>query len=180
MLASSSRRVVRRRCTLDKVDVDDARLQGQAATPAARYVAQCGVPLAQVLNLRTLKPIDRDAIVKSVSKTHRVVVVEEGWPQSGVASGAVFIFRVCLGLGVWCENSVQMRYCCRHVATTPSLQAVCACFSWPISLPTGRAWLLFDGGALIICGCCLRRDRGHRDRGMLRRAGCAPRANHRR
>lgn len=42
----------------------------------------------KVLNLRTLKPIDRDAIVKSVTKTHRCVVVEEGWPQSGVGAGA--------------------------------------------------------------------------------------------
>jgi pyruvate dehydrogenase E1 component beta subunit len=46
---------------------------------------------AEVINLRTLKPIDRDAIVKSVTKTHRVVVVEEGWPQSGVASEIVSI-----------------------------------------------------------------------------------------
>ena len=47
------------------------------------------VAAMQVINLRTLKPIDRDAIVKSVTKTHRVVVVEEGWPQSGVASGMI-------------------------------------------------------------------------------------------
>lgn len=40
----------------------------------------------QVLNLRSLKPLDREAIVKSVRKTHRVVTVEEGWPQCGIGS----------------------------------------------------------------------------------------------
>lgn len=40
----------------------------------------------QVLNLRSLKPLDRDTIVKSVRKTHRVVTVEEGWPQCGIGS----------------------------------------------------------------------------------------------
>lgn len=42
----------------------------------------------EVLNLRSLKPIDRDAIAASIRKTHRVVCAEEGWPQHGVASGA--------------------------------------------------------------------------------------------
>lgn len=35
---------------------------------------------------RTLRPLDRDTIIASVKKTHRVVTVEEGWPQSGVGS----------------------------------------------------------------------------------------------
>ncbi len=42
----------------------------------------------QVLNLRTLKPIDREGLAKSIRKTHRVLSVEEGWPQSGVGAGA--------------------------------------------------------------------------------------------
>jgi pyruvate dehydrogenase E1 component beta subunit len=41
---------------------------------------------AQVINLRTLKPLDRDTILASVRKTHRAVAVEEGWPQSGVGA----------------------------------------------------------------------------------------------
>jgi len=41
-----------------------------------------------VLNLRTLKPIDRDGLAASISKTHRVLSVEEGWPQHGVGAGA--------------------------------------------------------------------------------------------
>ena len=45
----------------------------------------------QVINLRTLKPIDRDAITASVKKTHRVVFTEEGWPQSGVGAEIIAI-----------------------------------------------------------------------------------------
>lgn len=33
----------------------------------------------EVINLRTIRPLDREAIVKSVKKTHRLVCVEEGW-----------------------------------------------------------------------------------------------------
>jgi pyruvate dehydrogenase E1 component beta subunit len=40
---------------------------------------------AEVLNLRTLRPLDVDAIVRSVSKTHRAVVVEDDWKFGGFA-----------------------------------------------------------------------------------------------
>src|SRR5262249_27713936 len=41
---------------------------------------------AEVIDLRTLRPMDPETIVKSVQKTGRCVVVEEGWPQSGVGA----------------------------------------------------------------------------------------------
>eukprot|EP01027_Heterolobosea_sp_BB2_P022455 GEZU01033066.1.p1 GENE.GEZU01033066.1~~GEZU01033066.1.p1 ORF type:complete len:372 (-),score=125.26 GEZU01033066.1:95-1183(-) len=41
---------------------------------------------AEVINLRTIRPMDKDTIIESVKKTHRIVTVEEGWPQSGVGS----------------------------------------------------------------------------------------------
>jgi pyruvate dehydrogenase E1 component beta subunit len=41
---------------------------------------------AEVIDLRTLKPIDIHAIVESVKKTGRLVTVEEGWRQSGVGA----------------------------------------------------------------------------------------------
>jgi len=40
----------------------------------------------EVINIRTLKPLDRETIVNSVKKTHRVVAVEEGWPQCGMTA----------------------------------------------------------------------------------------------
>jgi len=39
-----------------------------------------------VINLRSIRPLDQDTIIKSVKKTHRLVTVELGWPQSGVGS----------------------------------------------------------------------------------------------
>ena len=35
---------------------------------------------------RTLRPLDRESIIKSAKKTHRVVTVEEGWPQCGIGA----------------------------------------------------------------------------------------------
>lgn len=34
----------------------------------------------EVVNLRSLRPLDRDTIIESVKKTGRLVCVEEGWP----------------------------------------------------------------------------------------------------
>jgi pyruvate dehydrogenase E1 component beta subunit len=47
---------------------------------------------AEVIDLRTLKPMDIDSIVASVKKTGRLVTIEEGWRQSGV--GAEIAARV--------------------------------------------------------------------------------------
>ncbi len=41
---------------------------------------------AEVVDLRTIRPMDTDTIIASVQKTKRCVVVEEGWPQSGVSA----------------------------------------------------------------------------------------------
>lgn len=40
----------------------------------------------EVINLRSLRPLDREAIIKSVKKTNRLVTVEEGWPQCGIGA----------------------------------------------------------------------------------------------
>jgi len=39
-----------------------------------------------VINLRSIRPLDRAAIVDSVKKTSRLVAVEDGWPQGGVTA----------------------------------------------------------------------------------------------
>jgi pyruvate dehydrogenase E1 component beta subunit len=41
---------------------------------------------AEVINLRTIRPLDVETIVKSVKKTSRVVSVEEGWPFAGIGA----------------------------------------------------------------------------------------------
>jgi Transketolase, C-terminal domain len=68
---------------------------------AAAKLAEEGIN-AEVLNLRTLRPMDVGAIVKSVEKTNRVVCVEEGWPQHGIGAeiSALLMERRCfLSLG---------------------------------------------------------------------------------
>ena len=40
----------------------------------------------EVINLRSIRPLDIDTIVKSVKKTNHLVTVEGGWPQFGVGS----------------------------------------------------------------------------------------------
>jgi pyruvate dehydrogenase E1 component beta subunit len=58
------------------------------ALKAADQLAQDGIN-ADVLDLRTIRPLDTDAVLNSVAKTHRCVVVEEGWPFAGVGAEVV-------------------------------------------------------------------------------------------
>lgn len=52
---------------------------------AAEKLAEEGID-AEVINLRTIRPIDRWTIVESVKKTNRIVSVEESWPFAGIGS----------------------------------------------------------------------------------------------
>ena len=40
----------------------------------------------QIVNLRTIRPLDKDAIIESVKKTNRLITVEGGFPQYGVGA----------------------------------------------------------------------------------------------
>jgi pyruvate dehydrogenase E1 component beta subunit len=55
------------------------------ALEAADELAKTGI-IAEVIDLRTLRPIDEETIVKSVSKTHRALVVEDAWRSLSVSS----------------------------------------------------------------------------------------------
>jgi pyruvate dehydrogenase E1 component beta subunit len=55
------------------------------ALKAADELAKEGIE-AEVIDLRTLKPMDTETIINSVKKTGRAVTVEEGWQQSGVGA----------------------------------------------------------------------------------------------
>src|SRR5271166_93784 len=61
------------------------------ALKAAEELAKQNIE-AELIDLRTLKPMDTDTIVESVKKTGRLITVEEGWKQSGV--GAEIAARV--------------------------------------------------------------------------------------
>ena len=55
------------------------------ALKAAEALAAEGIS-AEVINLRTLRPLDTETIIASVKKTSRVVSVEEGWPFAGIGA----------------------------------------------------------------------------------------------
>lgn len=55
------------------------------ALQAADKLAEEGIN-AEVIDLRTLRPMDLPTVIKSVMKTNRLVTVEEGWPQGSVGS----------------------------------------------------------------------------------------------
>jgi len=55
------------------------------ALKAAEALAAQGIS-AEVINLRSLRPLDIDTIVASVKKTSRIVTVEEGWPFAGIGA----------------------------------------------------------------------------------------------
>ncbi|MBI2765895.1 MAG: alpha-ketoacid dehydrogenase subunit beta [Chloroflexi bacterium] len=81
------------------VDIDTARVRREGrdvsivtyggslpkALAAAEELAQAGVQ-AEVVDLRTLRPLDTGTIVASVTKTHRAVIVDEGWRSGSISA----------------------------------------------------------------------------------------------
>ncbi len=65
------------------------------ALQAAETLAGEGID-AEVIDLRTLRPLDKASVLTSLAKTNRVVVVEEGWPTCSIASE---IMAICMEEG---------------------------------------------------------------------------------
>ncbi|QDP18532.1 pyruvate dehydrogenase complex E1 component subunit beta [Sphingomonas xanthus] len=65
------------------------------ALDAADQLAGEGIE-AEVIDLRTLRPLDKEAVLTSLAKTNRLVVVEEGWPTCSIASE---IMAICMEEG---------------------------------------------------------------------------------
>ncbi len=59
---------------------------------AAEVLAQQGISV-EVVNLRTIRPLDRETVINSVKKTSRLVTVEEGWPQSGIGAEIISLIN---------------------------------------------------------------------------------------
>lgn len=55
------------------------------ALKAADALASEGID-AEVIDLRTIRPMDMPTVIKSIQKTNRCVAIEEGWPQSGITA----------------------------------------------------------------------------------------------
>lgn len=57
----------------------------KVALAAADELAKEGIS-AEVIDLRTIRPLDHETIIRSVQKTNRLVVIDESWPFAGVSS----------------------------------------------------------------------------------------------
>ena len=65
------------------------------ALDAAEKLASEGIN-AEVIDLRTIRPLDKAAVLASLAKTHRLVIAEEGWPVCSIASE---IIAICMEEG---------------------------------------------------------------------------------
>jgi len=63
---------------------------------------------AEVIDLRTLRPLDRQAILTSLAKTNRLVIAEEGWPTCSIASEVI---AVCMEEGFDDLDAPVLRVC---------------------------------------------------------------------
>jgi pyruvate dehydrogenase E1 component beta subunit len=77
------------------------------ALEAAEALASEGID-AEVIDLRTLRPLDREAVLTSLAKTNRVVVAEEGWPVCSIASEIV---TICMEEGFDHLDAPVVRVC---------------------------------------------------------------------
>ncbi|MGB0906306.1 MAG: pyruvate dehydrogenase complex E1 component subunit beta [Maricaulaceae bacterium] len=73
-----------RREGADVTIVSHSRMVGMALEAAEALAAE-GID-AEVIDLRTLRPLDTDTVVESVKKTNRLVCAEEGWGQHGIGA----------------------------------------------------------------------------------------------
>ena len=77
------------------------------AMKAAEMLAEDGID-AEIIDLRTLRPLDRDAVLKSLAKTNRIVVAEEGWPTCSISSEIV---ALCMEEGFDDLDAPVLRVC---------------------------------------------------------------------
>ena len=70
----------------DDVTIVGILKMAETAQQAAKVLANEHGAEAEVIDPRTLRPLDLDTILESVRKTNRAVIVEEGWPHGGVGA----------------------------------------------------------------------------------------------
>jgi len=77
------------------------------ALEAAEALAGEGIE-AEVIDLRTLRPLDKQAVLASLAKTNRLVIAEEGWPTCSIASE---IMALCMEEGFDHLDAPVLRVC---------------------------------------------------------------------
>jgi pyruvate dehydrogenase E1 component beta subunit len=64
----------------------------KVALAAAEELEKDGIS-CEVIDLRTVRPIDYDTVVRSVQKTNRLVIVEEAWPLASISSEIAYMVQ---------------------------------------------------------------------------------------
>lgn len=77
------------------------------ALEAAEKLAEEGID-AEVIDLRTLRPLDKQTILESLAKTNRLVIAEEGWPTCSIASEVI---AICMEEGFDNLDAPVLRVC---------------------------------------------------------------------
>ena len=77
----------------DDVTVVGISRMAHTAEKAAETLAEEHEIEAEVIDPRTLRPLDLDTILDSVKKTNRAVIVEEGWPHGGVGANMAALIQ---------------------------------------------------------------------------------------
>jgi pyruvate dehydrogenase E1 component beta subunit len=102
------------------------------ALAAADALATAGIA-AEVIDLRTLRPLDIDTLAGSLARTHRAVIVDEGWRTGSLAGevaaqlGERAFWDLDAPIGRVCSAEVPIPYA-RHleIAALPSVDAIVA------------------------------------------------------
>ena len=100
-----------RRPGTDVTLVAHSIMVGRALEAAARLSKEEGIE-AEVVDLRTLRPLDVDTIIASVKKTNRIVACEEGWPYAGIASEMA---ALCMEYAFDYLDAPVLRVCAKDV-----------------------------------------------------------------
>ncbi|MDP2130592.1 MAG: pyruvate dehydrogenase complex E1 component subunit beta [Erythrobacter sp.] len=77
------------------------------ALEAAQSLADEGID-AEVIDLRTLRPLDKQAVLTSLAKTNRLIIAEEGWPTCSIASEVI---SICMEEGFDHLDAPVLRVC---------------------------------------------------------------------
>ena len=106
------------------------------ALEAATALASSGIS-AEVINLRSIRPMDFETIALSVAKTNHLVTVESGWPQSGVGSEI-------------CARVIESKCLCFFLLNTTSFDD--ASFFFRFSPPLGPVFDYLDAPVIRVTG----------------------------
>jgi pyruvate dehydrogenase E1 component beta subunit len=76
----------------DVTIVSFGKMISRVALPAIEELTKMGIS-AELIDLRTVRPIDYDTVIQSVKKTNRCVIVEEAWPLSSIATDLAYMIQ---------------------------------------------------------------------------------------